>query len=67
VAVRKDRDQAKLEAFLRAKRSYEKKIADIDWLYEEFDKYVDAYKAGRARFNPKTKVFELLPGEQGDE
>lgn len=43
---RQSRQEAEFKAFLRAKRSYEKRMADIEWTYEEFYPLLEKFQAG---------------------
>jgi hypothetical protein len=63
VAERKTKEQAQFEAYLRAKRAYEKKMQDIDWNYDEFVPLLEDYKAGRLQIDIKKPAFELEVGD----
>ena len=62
MAERKTREQAELEAYLRHKRAYEKKLDDIAWNYETFVPLLEEYKAGRLKLNYEKPLFELEIG-----
>jgi len=59
MAERKPKEQAQLEAYLRAKRAYEKKMDDIDWNYEEYVPILEDYKAGRLKIDISQPLFAL--------
>lgn len=68
MAERKPKEQAQLEAYLRAQRAYEKKMADIDWNYDTFVPLLEDYKAGRIKIDISKPVFklELEAGDSSD-
>lgn len=57
--MRQPRELAELSAYLRAKRSFEKKMSDIAWMYEEFDPIIEAYRDGRLKLDFQQTPFEL--------
>ena len=66
MAERKTKEQAQLEAYLRAKRAYEKKMSDIDWNYDTFVPLLEEYKAGRLKIDLQRPAFELEVGDAED-
>ena len=65
---RRPREEAELAAFLRAKRSYEKKMSDIAWTYEEFDPIFEAYRAGKLSLDFQQTPFELeISNDEADD
>ena len=66
MAERKSREQEELEAFLRASRSYERRLQDIAWKFDKFLPLLDDYKAGRLKLNGSKPVFELEPASEAE-
>jgi len=66
MAERKTKEQAQFEAYLRAKRAYEKKMDDIDWNYDMFVPLLEDYKAGRIQIDIQKPAFELEVGNAED-
>jgi hypothetical protein len=56
---RQTREEAEFKAFLRAKRSYEKKLDDIRFDYEEFRPLLEAYKSGKLTFDTSYSPFAI--------
>lgn len=67
MAERKTKEQAQFEAYLRARRSYEKKMDDIDWNYDVFVPLLEDYKAGRIAIDIKKPAFALEVKSDSDD
>lgn len=54
--ARKTREQAELEAYLRHKRAFEKKLDDIRWNFEEFQPLLERYKNGELKISKTLEI-----------
>lgn len=62
------REEAELAAYLRARRSYQKKMSDIGWFYEEYIPIIEAHREGKLKLDFQQTPFELeISNDEADD